>query len=137
MLRIWKIYLTVKKFFKSIRMISKLRMKVDLLGQVILITAIILLTLLESGLKWTNTLLIFLGVWQIVSAIHLLLVYRHIRRIHFLKAMLVLLISLPLWINLVGLYAYLPIAGVLIWYFIQTAKETRIVYNRPRSFWDL
>ncbi len=118
-------------------MISLSRMKVDLLGQVILIAAIILLALFESGLKWTNTLLLFLGIWQVVSAIHLLMVYQHIKKIHFLKTMIVLLISLPIWIKLIGLYAYLPVAGVLIWYFLQTAKETKIVYNRPRRFWDL
>lgn len=118
-------------------MISKLRMKIDLLGQVILITAIIIIAGLESGLQWTNTVVIFLGLWQIISAIHLLLVYQHIRKIHFLKAILVLGISLPIWIHFVGIYAYAPVAGVLIWYFFQTAKETQIVYRRPRSFWDL
>lgn len=125
------------KSLKTNIMISKLRMQVDLLGQVILIMAIILLALFESRLEWTNALLVFLGIWQLVSALHLLLVYRHIRRIHFLKALLVLSISLPIWIKLVGLYAYIPVAGVLVWYFIQTVRETRIVYRRPRSFWDL
>jgi len=118
-------------------MISKLRMKVDLLGQVILITAIIFLVVLEIRLQWTNTLLIFLGIWQLISALHLLLVYQHIRKVNFLKAISVLTISLPIWISLVGIYAYIPVAGVLVWYFIQTARETRIVYRRPRSFWDL
>lgn len=118
-------------------MISKFRMKIDLLGQVILVTALLLLALFESGLIWTNTLLLLLGIWQIVSAIHLLIVYQHIKKIHFLKTIVVLLISLPLWIKFVGSFAYIPVIGVLAWYLFQTMRETKIVYNRPRSFWDL
>lgn len=118
-------------------MIPKFRMKIDLLGQIVLVAATILIAILESEQTWTNLLLIFLALWQIVSAAHLLLVYRHIKKISFLKTMLVLIFSLPIWIKLVGIYAYFPVAGVLIWYFFQTAKETKIVYRRPRSFWDL
>ena len=118
-------------------MISTLRMKIDLIGQALLIVAVILLAILQSSLAWPNAFIIILGCWQILSAIHLILVYRHVRRINFLKAFLVLVISLPLWINFVGAFAYLPVAGVLIWYFWQTVLETRIVLRRPRSFWDL
>lgn len=118
-------------------MISTFRMKLDLIGQILLISAAILFLILESSIRWTNTFIIILGIWQIVSAIHLLVVYRHIKRINFLKAFLVLVLSLPLWINFVGTLAYLPVAGVLIWYFVQTIYETRIVLRRPRSFWDL
>lgn len=118
-------------------MITVFRMKVDLLGQAILIVAILLFLLLESSLKWTNTLLILLGIWQVVSAVHLLIIYQHVKKINFLKSMLVLLVSLPIWIKLIGLLAYVPVVGILAWYFYQTARETKIVYNRPRSFWDL
>lgn len=118
-------------------MIGKFRMKIDFIGQVILIAAVLLMLYFESGMGWTNTLLIFLAIWQVLSAIHLLLIYQYVKRVNFLKAMLVVLISLPVWINLVGLYAYVPVGGILIWYFIQTILETRIVYRRPRSFWDL
>lgn len=118
-------------------MISKFRMKIDLLGQVILVIAVLLLAFFKSGFTWTNTLLGTLALWQIASAIHLLLVYRHIKKIPFLKTMFVLLISLPIWINFVGMLAYIPVVGVIIWYLLQTIFETRIVYRRPRYFWDL
>ena len=118
-------------------MISTFRMKTDLIGQILLITAILLLAVLQSNIAWTNAFIIILGCWQILSAIHLLIVYRHVKRINFLKAFLVLVVSLPLWIKLIGQFAYLPVAGVLIWYFIQTIYETRIILRRPRSFWDL
>jgi O-antigen/teichoic acid export membrane protein len=118
-------------------MISKFRMKIDLLGQAILIVAILLLAFFASGMASTNAMLVVLGVWQLASAFHLLYVYRHIKRLNFVKTALVLTVSLPVWIHLVGNLAYLPVAGVVVWYFIQTISDTIRVYNRPRSFWDL
>ncbi len=118
-------------------MVSKFRMKIDLLGQAILLTSIVLLAFFVSGKAWTNTMLVVLGVWQIASAIHLLYVYRHIKRLNYLKTTIVLAVSLPIWIELVGILAYLPVAGVVLWYFWQTISDTIKVYNRPRSFWDL
>lgn len=112
-------------------------MKIDLLGQAILITAILLLTFFVSGKASTNAVLIVLGLWQIASAVHLLYVYQHIKRLNFIKTIIVLAVSLPIWIKLVGLFAYLPVAGVVLWYFWQTISDTIKVYNRPRSFWDL
>lgn len=112
-------------------------MKVDLLGQGILIVAILLLAFLATGMAWTNAMLVVLGLWQLASAAHLLLVYEHIKRLNYLKTTIVLAVSLPIWINLVGGFAYLPVAGVAVWYFAQTLFDTIKVYNRPRSFWDL
>lgn len=118
-------------------MVSRFRMKVDLLGQAVLIVAVILLVFFACGVAWTNTMLAVLGIWQIASAIHLVQLYRHIKRMNFLKTTVVLIVSLPVWIHLVGALAYFPVAGVFIWYFIQTISDTIKVYNRPRSFWDL
>ena len=124
-----------KQFF--LNMISKFRMKIDLLGQAILMMAIVLLAFLASGKTWTNTMLVILGIWQIASAAHLLYVYRHIKRLNYIKTALVLAVSLPIWFKLIGIFAYLPVAGVVLWYFWQTVSDTIKVYNRPRSFWDL
>lgn len=112
-------------------------MKVDLLGQAVLIVAVILLYFFASGKALTNAMLALLGLWQIASAIHLLQVYRHIKRLNFLKTTVVLAVSLPVWMHFIGALAYLPVAGVFIWYFLQTIIDTIRVYNRPRSFWDL
>ncbi len=112
-------------------------MKIDLLGQAILIVAIIILAFFASGKTWTNAMLVTLGLWQIASAAHLLYVYRHIKRLNYIKTALVLAVSLPIWIKLIGTFAYLPVAGVLLWCFWQTISDTIKVYNRPRSFWDL
>jgi hypothetical protein len=118
-------------------MISKFRMKIDLLGQAILIVAILLLAFFASGKAWTNVMLVVLGIWQMASAFHLLYVYQHIKRLNYVKTAIVLAVSLPVWIHLVGSMAYLPVAGVAVWYFVQTVADTIKVYNRPRSFWDL
>ena len=118
-------------------MISKFRMKIDLLGQVVLLVAILLLVFFATGRAWTNIMLVVLGLWQMASAFHLLYVYSHIKRLNYVKTAVVLSVSLPVWIHLVGAFAYLPVAGVVVWYFVQTIADTIKVYNRPRSFWDL
>jgi len=118
-------------------MISKYRMKIDLLGQAILIVAIVLLAFFASGKAWTNAMLVVLGLWQLASAFHLMYVYQHIKRLNFVKIVIVLAVSLPIWMHFVGGFAYLPVAGVVVWYFVQTVRDTIAVYNRPRSFWDL
>lgn len=112
-------------------------MKVDLLGQSILIVALVLLAFLAGGWRWTNAMLVILGLWQFGSAVHLFFAYRHVRRLNYLRTALVLAVSLPVWIFLIGRLAYLPVAGLIVWYFWQTLRDTIVVLKRPRSFWDL
>ena len=108
-------------------MISRFRMKIDLLAQSVLILAVLLLLCFVA----------VLALWQFISAVHLFYVYKHIRRLNYLRTALVLCVSLPIWTHLIGTLAYLPVAGVVVWYFLQTIHDTRAVYRRPRSFWDL
>lgn len=118
-------------------MVSRFRMKFDLLAQSVLILAVILLLFLVNGAHWSGAALVMLAIWQFISALHLFYVYKHIRRLNYLRTALVLAVSLPVWIHFIGKLAYLPVAGVVIWYFFQTIRDTVIVYRRPRSFWDL
>ena len=118
-------------------MISRTRMKLDVFGQSILIGAIILLWLFNRQLIWTNLMLFLLGVWQLASAVHLFFTYKYIQRINFLRTAIILAISLPVWIHMIGNWAYLPVVGVLLWYFFWSLRDMFIVYRRPRSFWDL
>lgn len=118
-------------------MISRFRMKIDLLAQSIFILAVVLLLYFVQGIRWSGTTLAILALWQFISAVHLFYVYKHIRRLNYLRTALVLAVSLPVWMHLIGTLAYLPIAGVVVWYFIQTIRDTVIVYRRPRSFWDV
>lgn len=118
-------------------MVSRFRMKFDLFGQVVLIIALLLLAFFAESGKWPKTLLFVLGLWQVASAAHLYYAYKYIKKVNFLKTAMVLLISLPVWIKLIGQIAFLPVIGIVIWYFIQTIKDTIIVFRRPRSFWDI
>ena len=118
-------------------MISQRRMKFDLVGQIVLIIAIILQVLWISNLIWPKLVLFILIGWQLLSATHLLLAYKYVRKLNYLRVGIVLLVSLPIWISLIGLWAYLPLMGLGIWYFWQTVRDTIAVINRPRSFWDL
>ena len=112
-------------------------MKLDVLGQSILIGAFILLWIFDRQIIWTNAMLIVLGVWQIASAVHLFLSYRYLQRGSFLKTLLVIGISTPVWINFVGIWAYAPIGGILLYYFFWSVRDLILVNRQPRSFWDL
>lgn len=118
-------------------MISWFRMKIDVLGQSILIVAVLLLLFFAGGYTWSKATLTILFVWQVASAAHLLYAYRHVKRLNYLRTTLVIGVSLPIWFYLVGNFAFLPVAGLAIWYFIQTIRDAIIVYRRPSSFWDL
>ena len=118
-------------------MITRSQIKFDVLGQTILIGAILLFYFFKSQMVWTNTMLVLLGIWQMASAFHLFLTYRYIQKVNFLKTSIVLVISLPIWMHFVGGWAYFAVGGVLLWYFFWSVRDMIVVYNRPRSFWDL
>ena len=118
-------------------MVSSFRMRIDLIGQIVLILAIIIQLFLLSGYTWPKAFLGVLIVWQFLSASHLLIAYQYVRKLDYLKVGAVILISLPLWLQLIGIWAYAPVLGLVGWYFFQTWRDTLIVLRRPRSFWDL
>jgi len=122
---------------RKITMISRNRMKIDVLGQSLLVGALLLLFFFQSGSGWTTAMLVLLIIWQIASAMHLYLTYRYIERINFVKTFIVLLVSLPVWIQLIGSVAYLAVIGVVFWSFFWSIRDMIKVNNRPRSFWDL
>lgn len=118
-------------------MISRFRMKIDLLTQSVLLLALLLMLCFAKGVSWTGFMLVMLAIWQFISAVHLFYTYKYIRKLNYLRTALVLAISLPIWVHLIGNLAYLPVFGVVIWYFSQTIRDTIKVYRRPRSFWDV
>ncbi|MFK7936370.1 MAG: hypothetical protein AB8G22_22845 [Saprospiraceae bacterium] len=118
-------------------MISWFRMKVDVWGQSILIVAVLLLLFFASGNTWSKATLAILFIWQIASAAHLLYAYRHVKRLNYLRTTLVIGVSLPIWFYLLGNWSFVPVGGLVIWYFVQTIRDAIIVYRRPISFWDL
>jgi len=112
-------------------------MKIDVLGQAILMVGALLIAFWASGQKWTLAMLILLGIWQVSSAIHLFLVYRYVKRINYLKAVGVLLLSLPIWWYFIGAFSAIPVVGFALWYFFLSVRDLIKVRNLPRSFWDL
>lgn len=133
-----KVYLWTKFIDKrKLIMISWFRMKVDVLAQSILLVACLLIAFFASGYAWTKIMLVVLSLWQIASAVHLFYAYRHVKRLNYLRTTLIMGVSLPVWIYLIGNWAFIPVAGLIIWYFFQTVRDAIIVYKRPVSFWDL
>ena len=118
-------------------MISRNRMKLDVLGQSLLVGALILLLFFQNGWGWTSAMFILLIIWQMASALHLYITYRYIERINFVKTFFILLVSLPVWLHLIGNIAYMAVVGVVLWSFFWSVRDMIKVYGRPRSFWDL
>lgn len=118
-------------------MISKSRMKKDLIGQTTIIGSLLLLLLFAVPSAWLLTLLVLLGTWQAGSAVELRVQYEYRARqpyIWILPLMIVLLLVLK---PLLGGWIILGTALTLISYYIITARDFVIVRRRPRSFWDI
>ncbi len=112
-------------------------MKIDALGQFVLILAIILLYLPSSFTNsWSLGAIVILGLWQLASAVHLWWSYAYAQKLNFIKAMAVVLVSLPLWMRWVGSWAYLPVAILFLSYFYQTYRDWTITKKQHISFWD-
>jgi hypothetical protein len=112
-------------------------MKTDLVGQSILLAAVIVLLLAGAYSPWAIVVFGILALWQVGSALHLAIGYEYRERFFFLKLFVLLLMALPLKIWLLGAWA-LAVLGVLASaYFWATFRDTIIVLERPRSFWDI
>ncbi len=112
-------------------------MKTDLVGQSVLLTAVIILLL--AGLYWPWGIIAFssLAMWQVGSAVHLAVSYEYRERYFFLKVFALLLLALPLKIWLAGEWSIALLGVLASAYFWATLRDTVIVLERPRSFWDL
>ncbi len=117
-------------------MVSESRMKIDLLAQIILIAATVLLSILERWFAAGFPLVVLL-IWQAFSALQLFFAYRHRRRRYYLFLIATAAALLPLWTALPYLWGYFPFALTATWYLFETAYDFLVVYRRPRSFWDL
>lgn len=118
-------------------MISKSRMTTDLVGQSILLAAVIILLLAKAYTPWAIIVFSILALWQVGSALHLALGYKYRERFFFLKLFVVLLLILPFAIYWLSTWS-LALLGILASaYFWATFRDTIIVLERPRSFWDI
>lgn len=109
----------------------------DLIGQSMLATGLAITGLSGLSLVWFIGVLSLLGLWQGASAVHLALAYEYRERHIFLWLFLGFILTLPLGIWLIGVWAIFPISLGVIAYFIVTVRDTLEEMQRPRSFWDL
>ena len=112
-------------------------MKKDLMGQSIILVGTGLVCSLTASQGWLITLTTVLALWQLVSAIELFLQHQYKQRFVFVWLLPILLLSLPVMIYLLKSWMVLLLGASLMVYFLITARDTLIVYRRPRSFWDL
>ena len=117
-------------------MISRMELKIDLIGQAVLLLLYILLLVLKQPL-WENAAwsLVLLLVWQTVSAAFYWRSYRYRERgpaFWMLLAVLVLIFVIEFSL-LSSILLGLPVLA----YLVVTFRDTLRVYRRPRSFWDL
>lgn len=121
----------------TLTMISKRRMKADLLGQSLLLSGAVTAGLVNFFSGWFIAMVAMLGLWQGASAFHLAIAHEYQQRYPFLWLFVGLLLALPLAIWLLNYWAVVPIAlGAALYYYV-TIRDTAIVMQRPRSFWDL
>lgn len=118
-------------------MVSRLRMKLDLLVQsslVVLLVLAIPLGPLHIGLK---IMLIVLVLLQMLSAAQLWLWHAYRPARAYLWTFFLVGLLLP-----VGLYFFHPLVwlfllALAIVYFVHTIRIAVVVLRRPRSFWDI
>jgi hypothetical protein len=118
-------------------MISKSRMTTDLTAQSILLTAVVILLLAGAYSPWALIAFTVLALWQVGSALHLALGHAYRERFFYLKVFALLLIALPLKLWLAGAWAFFLLGVLVSAYFWATFRDTIIVLERPRSFWDI
>jgi hypothetical protein len=117
-------------------MISRSQMKTDLSGQaVLLILCLLLLLFGESAFDSVNWGLVFLLIWQVVSAAFYWRNYRYRERQPVFWLLLLTLVAVVI-IDL-SLISLLLVSLPIVLYLLLTLRDTLRVYRRPRSFWDL
>lgn len=112
-------------------------MKKDLIGQAIILAGAGLVCSLTTSQGWLITLITVLALWQLGSAAELFLQHQYKQRFVFVWLLPILLLSLPVMIYWLKSWMVLLVGVSLMVYFLITARDTLIVYRRPRSFWDL
>lgn len=113
-------------------MISRRRMKFDTAGQVVLLSIVGIISLLNGmGTVLLGWILLF--GWQLLSAFLLYIQFNYEQRKSFLWISLAVI---PL--TLIGAYWLgLFLIGFALCYLYYTVLDTIKVLRRPKSFWDL
>lgn len=117
-------------------MISQYRMKLDLVGQSVLI-ALAMIVVLGKWWLWALAAVAGLALWQTGSAFHLTVAYAYRARKPYLLLLGSILLLLPLKFWLAGYWSLVVPGVVALLYFFITLRDTIVVLRRPRSFWDI
>lgn len=118
-------------------MVSRLRMKLDLLVQstlMVLLALAIPLEPLHVGLKITLIVLVLL---QMLSAAQLWLWHTYRPAKAYLWAFFLVGLLLPVGLYFFNPAAWLFLLALAIVYFVHTIRIAAVVLRRPRSFWDI
>jgi uncharacterized membrane protein HdeD (DUF308 family) len=118
-------------------MVSRLRMKLDLLLQGILLAILALATSLEPWRTAVIVALLILASIQITSAAQLWWWHRYRPAKTYLWFFLGMAVVLPIGLHFFNPLAWLCLIVLAIAYFSHTIYMAAIVLRRPRSFWDI
>ncbi|MDX2067200.1 MAG: hypothetical protein SFV55_02180 [Haliscomenobacter sp.] len=118
-------------------MVSRLRMKLDLLVQGVFLTAFGLFSSLELWRTTAIVALLILGFIQIISAAQLWLWHHYRPARVYLWLFLGAAAVLPLGLHFFDSLAWLCLVAMGIAYFSHTIYMALVVLRRPRSFWDI
>lgn len=118
-------------------MVSRLRMKLDLLVQGISFSALALVAFVEPLRTAAMVVLLILASIQLTSAAQLWWWHSYRPARVYLYLFLVAAILLPAGLYFFNFLAWSGLMALVIAYFLHTLYAAKVVLRRPRSFWDL
>lgn len=118
-------------------MVSRLRMKLDLLLQGILLAILALAISLEPWRTAVIVALLILACIQITSAAQLWWWHHYRPARTFLWFFLGMAVLVPIGLQFFNPLAWLCLIALAIVYFSHTIYIATVVLRRPRSFWDI
>lgn len=118
-------------------MVSRLRMKLDLLVQGISLSVLALIASLKPlSITVIFTLLILASI-QLTSAAQLWWRHHYRPAKIYLYLFLAVAALLPIGLYYFNFLAWLALIVLALAYFVHTIHAAKIVLRRPRSFWDI
>lgn len=118
-------------------MVSRLRMKLDLLVQGISFSALALVAFVEPMQMAVITALLVLASIQLASAAQLWWWHSYRPARFYLCLFLGAAVLLPVGLYFFNFLAWLGLIALVIAYFLHTLYAAKVVLRRPRSFWDI
>lgn len=118
-------------------MVSRLRMKLDLLVQGISFSALALVAFVEPLRTTLIAALLVLASIQLTSAAQLWWWHSYRPARVYLYLFLFVAVLLPVGLYFFNFFAWSGLMVLTIVYFLHTLYAAKVVLRRPRSFWDI